>query len=60
MGEPCFYFRDAICEGGGQEGGRRFSGEVELGVIGIAVEVDVEFPEDVAEGEEVNDEEEGP
>ena len=60
MGEPVFYFRNAISRGGGRESGRGFGGEVELGVISITVEVNVKFVEDIAEGKEVDDEEEGP
>ena len=59
MGEPRFYFRDAISKGGGRESGRGFGGEVELGVISITVEVNVKFADAIAEGKEVNDEEYG-
>ena len=36
-----------------------FGGDVYLGVIGVAVEVQGELAEDVTKGEEVADEEEG-
>ncbi len=47
-------------EGGGRESGVWFTGKIELGVIREAVEVDTIFAEDIAEGEEVYDKEEGP
>lgn len=37
-----------------------FTRKVELGIIRIVVKTDVEFTEVMAEGEEVDDEEEGP
>lgn len=37
-----------------------FTRKVELAIIRIVVKTDVEFTEDMAEGEEVGDEEEGP
>jgi len=49
-----------VCKGRGWESRGGFTGEVELGVIRIAVKTDVVLAEDVAEGKEVNDEEEGP
>ena len=36
------------------------TGEVELGVIRVTVEVDAVFTEDVAKGKKVDDEEKGP
>ncbi len=49
-----------MSEGGGWESGVWFTGKIELGIIHKAVEVDTIFVEDIAEGEEVYDEEEGP
>ena len=54
-----FFFSDAISEGGGRKSGRGFSGEVQLGVISITVESNLKFAEDIAEGKEVDHEEEG-
>ena len=47
-------------EGGGWESGVWFTGKIELGVIHEAVKINTIFTEDIAEGEEVYDEEEGP
>jgi len=33
-----------------------FGRKVELGVIGIAVELNIKFAEDIAQGKEINDE----
>ena len=60
MGEPVFYFSDAVSKGGGWKRGGGFGGEIELGVIGITVKMDVVFTEDIAKGKEVDDEEKGP
>ena len=45
--------------GGGRKSGRGFSGEVKLGVVSITVELNLKFTEDIAEGKEIDDEEEG-
>ena len=57
MSEPGFYFRDAVSKGGGRKRGRGCGCEVELGVISIAMKMNVEFAEDIAERKEVDDEE---
>lgn len=43
-----------------EEGGFGFAGEVELGVICIAMEADAVFVENITKGKEVNDKEKGP
>ena len=36
-----------------------FGGDVELGVVGVTVEVQVELTDDVTKGEDITDEEQG-
>ena len=59
MGQPCFYCRDAGFELGKGRILGGFGGDVDLGVISVAVEFQVEFADDVTKGEEVADEKKG-
>jgi len=57
VSQPCFYCRDAgfnVSEGRVLGG---FGADVDVGVIGVTVEVQVEFVDDMIKGEEVADEE---
>lgn len=58
MGQPCFNCRDAgFYVGEGRVLGG-FGANVDLGVVGVTVEVQAEFADGVTKGEEVADEEE--
>ena len=59
MDQPCFYCRDAGFELGEGRILGGFGGDVDLGVISVAVEFQVEFADDVTKGEEVADEKKG-
>ena len=51
LGQPCFYCRDAgfdVVEGRILGG---FGADVDLGVVGVTVEGQVEFADDVTKGE---------
>ena len=56
---PVFYFSQAGGEGGVGGSSDGFRWEVQLCVIGVAVKVEAMAAEDLTEGEDVNDEEEG-
>ena len=58
-GKPCFYCRDAGFEMGEGRILSGFGGDVDLGVVSVAVEVQVDVADDVTEGEEVADERRG-
>lgn len=47
-------------EGGGWERDVRFTGQIQLGVIREAIEMDAKFMKDRSEWKEINIEEEGP
>ena len=59
VGEPSFYCGDAVfdvSEGWVCDG---FGGEIELGVVGVAVKVQIEIADDVTKGKDIADEKKG-
>ena len=59
MSQPCFYCGDAGFDVGEGRVLGGFGADIDLGVVGVAVIVQVEVADDVTKGEEVADEEEG-
>ena len=61
MGEPCFYGGDAGFNVGEGRVLGGFGADVDLGVVGVAVEVQVEVEgaDDVTKGDNVADEKQG-
>ena len=59
FGEPGSDFLEAIGEGGWREGHGGFSGQVELGIICITMELTIILTEKMAKREEIDNEQEG-
>lgn len=56
---PGFYFNEAVCDSGSDSWGNGFCGDIDLGIVGIAVKVKSVVTNDVAKREHVDNEEEG-